>query len=130
MFAPPLNIMHFKTVPLQIGDGHAKMVQFSTRKDVAGKCGVFLGVFREGLVIAFRGPCDGMVQVKTARAQQSVYRGKIGRIIGDADLFKHADGRDLIKLPLHFGVILELDFHAPFQPQAPNFRARQFGLFR
>ena len=130
MFAPPLNIMHFETVLLQIGDGHAKMVQFSTRKDISGKGRVLLGEFRESLVIAFRGPCDGMAQVKATRSQQSVYRGKIGGIIGDAHLFEHADGRDLIKLPPHFDVIQQLDSHTPFQPQPLDFRARQFGLFR
>ena len=129
MFPPAFHIMHFKTVTLQIADRHTQVIQFPTRKNITGERCIFLGVFREGFVIALGRAGDGVVQIKAAGAQQAINRGKLGGVIRDTHLFEHADGGDFIELPLHFGVVLQLDINAPFQAQSLDLGARQFRLF-
>src|SRR5579862_7144236 len=88
VFAPAFDIVHLEVVELEIGDGHADMVQLATWKDVAadGRGRGRIPAAASKALEAFRAKRDRVMKIKPARLQQAIDGLKIGRMVGDSDM--------------------------------------------
>ena len=110
MLAPTFHVMNFKAGPLQFLDRVADIVQFATREDVAHE-GPLL---RAGgkLCLAALGPArDSMIEKEAIRGEHGPNLLQVFGHIGNANVFVHADRRDLVELPVNVSIVFQLDCH-------------------
>src|SRR4029077_15791508 len=67
---------------------------------------------------------DRVMQIEPARLQQSVDGLEIGRVVGEADLFEHADRGDLVEAALDQRIVAQLERHLVLQTSLGNFLLR------
>src|SRR5271155_1997152 len=100
VLAPCLDVVYFKIMQFEISNRHAEMIEFSPGKDVAADRGRQSGVTPAAATKALetlRAQRNRMVEVQAARFQQAIDGLEIGRMVGDADVFEHADRSNLVK---------------------------------
>src|ERR1700760_1535932 len=106
MLAPRFDVVHLEIIRLEIGDRHAQMIQFAARENIAANRGRSRSVTPAAAktLETFRTQRDRVMKVQAARLEQAINGLEIGRIVRNADLLEHPDGRDLVEASLNLCV--------------------------
>ena len=124
MQAPSLHVLDLEARALHGDERMPDIVELPAREDVLGNRPLLGTHFAPEPTGLGRAPRDRVVEEQSVLRKQPLHLPHVARDVLQPDVLVHADGGDLVKLPLHRGVVLELDRHAVFEPQALDLLAR------